>query len=752
MDAIGTMRKCAWVMLPLLAVTVPAWGQETGSTPPLAQDDPDFEECSLYVEGCNYPYESRRLPAEAIRPVTVCYGQDMFDGDGLTHLCEDIVVLGEPLARPVSERAFATSYADVTQVPGFRLENALRDIPGLQQFRRSDARSANPTSQGITLRGLGGNASSRALVLLDGVPQSDPFGGYVSWPGYDALTLSSARIRRGGGSGAEGSGAIAGTVELLSDGNSEAISAALAYGSRDSISADATVRQKLGAGHLSIGASYQSGDGFIPIIAGQRGSIDRRAAYEQAGLAVRFVAPLSDDTELQASVRAFTDERERGFAFSENSNDGADASIRLVNRSSDGWQWSALGYVQIRSLQTSFGGVAADRNSVRRVFEQFNVPSTGLGARFEVRPAVGDDLELRIGGDWRHTSGETKENFFFQNGRPLRNRFAGGQTDTLGGYIDASWQASDRLILTGSGRLDRWSISDGFRREVNIGGSTRSDAQFADRSDWEATGRAGFVYDAGNTVKLRGAAYLGWRLPTLNELFRPFRVGPDATAANENLIPERLRGAEIGADFDLGSVDMGVTLFYNRLDNAIANVTLDNGPGLFPGVGFVSGAGIYRQRQNLDTITSKGIELDATFYLEDMIDLEGADITLGYSYIDAEVRGAGDSAFLTGLRPAQVPWHNASGSFRWDSDAGIKLSLTGRYIGSQFDDDANSRILDDAFIMDAFAAYELTDNLTLELRGENMFDARVETAISSSGIVERAQPRTFWLGLRVKLD
>ncbi|WP_164116135.1 TonB-dependent receptor [Sphingorhabdus sp. Alg239-R122] len=746
------MRKWAWTALPLLAMAAPVWGQETDSAPPPAQDDPDFEECTLYVEGCNYSGVSRRLPVEAIRPVTVCYGQDMFEGDGLTHLCEDIVILGEPLARPVSERAFSTSYADVAQVPGFRLENALRDVPGLQQFRRSDARSANPTSQGITLRGLGGNASSRALVMLDGVPQSDPFGGYVSWPGYDALTLSSVRVRRGGGSGAEGSGAIAGTVELLNDGNSEAVSAALAYGSRDSIDADIAIGWKLGAGHLSIGASYQSGNGFVPVIASQRGSVDRPAAYEHAGLAARFVVPLSNDTELQTSVRAFTDARERGFAFSENSNDGADASIRLVNRSSDGWQWSALGYVQIRSLQTSFGGVAAGRNSVRRVFEQFNVPSTGIGARFELRPAVGDDLELRIGGDWRRTSGETKENFFFQNGQPLRNRFAGGRTDTLGGYVEASWQATDRLILTGSGRLDRWWVSGGFRREVNIGGSVRSDAQFTGRSDWEATGRTGFTYEASNAISLRGAAYMGWRLPTLNELFRPFRVGPDATAANENLTPERLRGAEIGADFDLGSVDLGMTLFHNRLDNAIANVTLDSGPGLFPGVGFVSGAGVYRQRQNLNDITSRGLELDATFYLEDMVGLEDADITLGYAYIDAEVRGVGDSAFLTGLRPAQVPRHNASGSFRWDSDMGATFSFTGRYTGSQFDDDGSSRLLDDAFTVDAFAAYDLTDNLALELRGENMLDARVETAISSSGIIERAQPQTFWLGVRVKLD
>lgn len=87
---------------------------------------------------------------------------------------------------------------------GARIENRLRDEAGLVQFRRSDGRSAHPTSQGVTLRGLGGNASARALVTLDGVPQADPFGGWVAWSAYDAIHLGGILVTRGGGSGADG--------------------------------------------------------------------------------------------------------------------------------------------------------------------------------------------------------------------------------------------------------------------------------------------------------------------------------------------------------------------------------------------------------------------------------------------------------------------------------------------------------------------------------------------------------------------
>ena len=700
------MRK--WILaLPLLAINGPAWGQ----------DGADNGRDAIVIA-------DRRI--------------------------SEIVVTGLPASR--GDAAYRT--LDISMEPATRVENILRDVPGLQQFRRSDARSANPTSQGITLRGLGGNASSRALLILDGVPQADPFGGWVAWPGYDALALKSARITRGGGSGAEGQGAIAGTIELFSDNVGDRIELGAAYGSRNSVDADLLVGRELGQGQLTISANYARGDGFIPIIEGQRGSVDRPADYEQAGLAVRFVAPLTESTELQANVRAFTDDRERGFAFSDNHNDGADASIRLVNRSSD-WQWSALTYVQIRNFAVSFGGVADDRNAVSRVFEQYNVPSTGLGARFEVRPPVGDAIELRIGGDWRRTEGETKENFFFaDNDTPRRSRRAGGSTATYGGFVEASLQASDALVLTGGGRVDFWSIDNGFRREIELinpfPGSVRTDETFANRSGSEFTGRGGFAYDATDALTLRGAAYLGWRLPTLNELFRPFRVGDDATAANELLEPERVKGAELGLDWNSGVLTLGITAFYNQLDNAIANVTLANGPGIFPGVGFVSPGGTYSQRQNLEAIRSRGVEIDAAFDLAALV--QGLTLRAGYSYVDAKVDGTGDAAPIDGLRPAQVPRHNVSATISWDSGNGTGASLSGRYIGQQFEDDVNQLSLADAFTLDGRMSLAVNDRLLVETRVENIFDARVEAAISSNGIIERTFPRTVWIGLRARFE
>ena len=430
---------------------------------------------------------------------------------------QEIVVTGRGLGTALGDRVYDTVVLDRERLTGSasnRLDEILKEVPGFQLFRRSDSRSANPTSQGATLRALGGNASSRALLILDGVPQSDPFGGWINWPAYDPRRLGQVRVVRGGGSGVNGPGALAGTIELSSASTSELAGSAgnLAYGSRNSVDGHAGLGTALGASFLSLSGSYGSGEGFIPVVEEQRGAVDRPSPYEQASLSARFVAPVSGGAELQLNGLLFSDERERGTAFTENRTRGADGSVRLVGR-----RWSALAYVQGRDFYNSFASVNAARTSVSQVSEQYDVPSTGLGARFEVRPAIGP-VELRLGGDRRKTQGETRVLFNFQNAIGTRRRIAGGETDTFGGFAEAAWE-SGPVTVTGGGRIDRWLIRNGSLNETLVAtGAVLTEQDFRDRSGWEPTGRAGAAWRPAEGLALRAAAYLGWRLPTLNEL------------------------------------------------------------------------------------------------------------------------------------------------------------------------------------------------------------------------------------------
>ena len=649
---------------------------------------------------------------------------------------EEIVVTGRGLSEGLGEDVYdvvAIGSDRLQYSASNRLEDVLRDVPGFQNFRRSDARSANPTNQGATLRALGGNASSRALLILDGVPQSDPFGGWVFWPAYDPRRLGAVRVVRGGGTGVYGPGALAGTIELTSAGpaDRQGVDAELAYGSRDSVDAFASVAGALGAGYGMASASFARGDGFVPVIARQRGPVDRASPYEQASIALRAAAPLTPDVELQASGLWFSDSRERGTAFSGIDTTGTDASLRLVGRGR--WAWSALGYIQVRDFRNSFTSVNAARTFVSRSSLQYNVPSTGTGARVEVRPPLGDDAELRLGGDWRRTKGETDEFFSYVSGAPTRQRFAGGVTQTLGGFAEGAWKPGD-FTLTAGGRVDRWQIDNGFLREQILATGVRTtDSDFSNRSGWRPTGRAGIAWRPGGAVTLRTAAYLGWRLPTLNELYRPFRVGRDVTNANAALKPERMKGIEAGVEYQpLSTLRLGATLFANRLDDAIANVTISNAP-----------SGRVSMRRNIGGILARGVELDARLAL-------GAfDLSAGYSHVDARVRASGPALALDGLRPAQTPRDSLSATAAWHNAGGARAALTARYAGSQYEDDLNSQKIPDALTFDADAVYPITHRLSVEARAENVGNARVVAGISGAGLIERATPRTFWVGLRL---
>jgi len=655
-----------------------------------------------------------------------------------------IVVTATALPDPAAERAYSVETIDKKRLwnaPSTQLDQVLKDVPGLQLFRRSDARSGHPTSQGVTLRALGGNASSRALLVLDGVPQTDPFGGWVNWPAYDPISLSEVRVVRGGGSVANGPGALAGTIEMRSR-VAEDLSGGLEVGSRESVEARLFAGLPLGGGTMGISARGARGDGFIPITAGTRGPVDRTAPYKEASVRAYWSVPIGPDVDIQASGLGFVDRRDRGVDFTGNRTNGADASVRVAGRGR--WQWSALGYAQWRELYSSFASVNSDRTAATRVALQDSVPSHALGGRFEVRPPLKAGFELRLGGDFRATEGESRELFSYVGGEPTRRRRAGGNSATAGLFAEAAADFGG-LTLSGGARLDRWRISDGklLERVIATGAPLRED-RFGERSGWLPTARAGAVFETGG-LSLRSAAYLGWRMPTLNELFRPFRAGADATAANPLLDPERLRGAELGVRYDRPNFKLSATAFVNRLSDGIANVTLGHGPGVFPGVGFVGAGGSYRQRQNLDSIRVRGIEASA--------EVRHGEFTtnLGLSFTDAKVEGSGPAGELDGLRPAQTPRLMLNGGLSWQRGR-KSVSIFLRHVGTQFEDDLNQDKLKPATTLDAFTAWPLTSRLQLIVRAENLFDKLVEAGIGGDGSVERATPRTLWIGLRFNSD
>ncbi|MEO8373824.1 MAG: TonB-dependent receptor [Sphingomonas bacterium] len=638
---------------------------------------------------------------------------------------EDIVVIGSGLPLPTGAPAYGSVVIGrdrLTSDASGRLEDVLADVAGLQQFRRSDSRSANPSAQGVTLRSLGGNASSRALVLLDGVPIADPFFGYIPFNALVGDRLSGVRITRGGGAGAFGAGAVAGTIELASATRADlpVFSGSADYGSFNSEVVSGSYSPDLGGGFVSASGKWERSDGYFTTPASQSTRADARARFEDWSGSIRAVAPIGSETEIQARGLVFRDNRTLRFQGADSSSEGEDASVRLIHRGD--WAIDALAYVQARN----FTNKVISSSNFKLSLNQRNTPSTGLGGKIELRPPVGGDHVLRIGVDARYADGELFEDAYTAGAVSTR-RNAGGDTSTIGAFVEDDWTIG-KLVLTGGVRGDRWTITNGFIREVAASGAVTKDQHFADRDGFEGTGRVGALFHASGAVALRVAGYTGFRLPTLNELYRPFVVFPVTTNANEKLGLEKLKGVEGGIDLKpLPGVSIGITGFYNRLDGAIANVT--------------TGTNV-RQRQNVDAIVAKGVEVTAEAR-RGAFSLNGS-----YAFSDSHVRATGLQSGLSGFIPAQSPQHTASATLAWAPKAGPGLSTTVRYIGKQYEDDLQTNVLPDVWTVDAVARMPIGKHFAIVARAENLFDATIITR-NQAGSMDLGTPRTLWIGVRI---
>ena len=663
----------------------------------------------------------------------------------------EIVVSGRGLDLPPAAGAYDVVEIDrerVEDTGSGRIEDALASVAGFQQFRRSDSRSANPSAQGVTLRALGGNATSRTLVLVDGVPQSDPFFGYVPLSSIDPALLARVRVTRGGGAGAFGSGAAAGTIEMAGAGPVELglLRGEAMVDDRGGTDISASLAPRLGNGFAVLSGQWQRGEGFWTTPESQRRPASARARHASWSAGLRGVAPLGPDVELQSRLAAFADHRTLRFAGADSATSGQDASLRLVGRGQ--WQVEALAYMQARD----FSNVVISSTSFRKTLDQYATPSTGLGGKLELRPPVGGGHVLRLGADWRRATGTGHEAAYNPGtGAVTARRSAGGTNSDVGFYAEGDWTLG-KIVLTAGLRADRWSVSSGRNRESDGSGAITSDRRWPSRSGWDLSARGGAVLKLAPVLAFRGSAYSGIRQPTLNELYRSFTVTASAsggttattrTNANPALANERLEGFETGFDLaPLPGVILSATLFDNRVKNAVANVTTS--VAVSPDGNVIA----TRVRRNVDSVHTRGVELGAGARFGTVR------FDLSYAYSDAHVQASGLSglsAQIDGKRPAQTPRVALSATAAWAPRPGWRFALTARHVGAQWEDDLQSDLLPAATTLDAFALLPIGPGLSVVFRGENLTDESVVTRKQGDSL-DLGTPRTLWLGLRARLN
>ncbi len=655
---------------------------------------------------------------------------------------ETVVITASP-PDPVGNAAFSVATVSTADLRGAPvLDQALAQVPGLSLFRRDSSLSANPTTQGVSLRSIAPSGAGRALVTLDGVPQNDPFGGWVIWSSLPGEDIGGAQIVRGAGAGPYGAGALTGVIaldEARGDGLTAAdASLAQLNGKRIGAAGGTT----LGPVTLFASASNEDSDGWIPIDPAQRGPADDAVTFHARNASLRAEAEPLEDTLLSVRVGAYGENRDSGLVGAHSSADGVTASATLAHPESE----DELGYrVQAWLRDSRFSNisasVAAGRAGTTVTNDQYATPALGFGFNAALRGRW-SAIDWEVGGDARFAQGDSKEHYQPAAGHFTMNRDSGGRTFVGGLYLEsaAHW---DDLLLTVGLRADQWASTGGHLvQSVLATGAVTVNRQTPSKSGIVPTARVGLRQELDDGYYLRSAAYGGFRAPTLNELYRPFRLGNNITEANPGLTPEKLYGAELGAGLKRDSFSVDVTAFYNQLHGAVTNVTVAHGPVTVPGLGTVPAGGLLIQRQNAGNIHAVGLESDAHWHANAWLGLD-----LALDYVDAHVEGGRAAAQLTGKRPAQAPRFTLTAGVHLTPFDRLTIGVDARYETTRFADDQNTLPLAPATTIDARIAYRLLDGLFAYVAGDNLLNAHIATTETADLVTSYASPRVLRIGL-----
>ena len=579
------------------------------------------------------------------------------------------------------EEALVDSVALVTAFDGSDLagssatlvDEALGRIPGFGLFRRNTSLISHPTTTGVSLRGIGPSGASRTLVLWDGMPLNDPFGNWVYWNRIPTLFLDRVEVARGASSPLYGSSALGGTIQLLSRPPEPGL---LRFRGRlgDMGVRDGEVVGAHEVGDISVvgAARMFRSEGYHRIREAERGGVD-----EPAGVDFDSMIGRADSGPFHVSVNYYREARRNGTAIQVN-----DSRLVFAEAGVTQDRWDLRMFGQSSRMNSDFSRILPGRDAEIPTSQQMYEYS-GVGGLFSTRLGAG----FQAGADW------------------IRSSWGDHTQNRLGAFLQKRTELSPGLELLADGRVDLWENA-GTQATVNP--------------------RLGLRYHVSPSATLRASAYRGFRAPSLNELYRPFRVGNVRTSANDELDEEAIYGGEAGVDLvPSRTVLVRLNGWWNSLRNPVGNVTLE-----------VNEAGVFRQRQNIGPATARGIEAEAYLY-------PGNDIELFFAYLLSQTE-----VEATGLRLPQVPLHQGSAGLLWNGPVTVRADV--RFMSEQFEDDRNELPMAGFAAVGLRVSRAVSDQVAIFVAGENLLDAEIVSA--RTPIETLGTPRALHLGLDLDLS
>jgi outer membrane receptor protein involved in Fe transport len=481
-------------------------------------------------------------------------------------VAEEVVVTATRSEQRVGDVAASMAVVDNEEIkrsPAVIADDVLRQSPTFSLFRRTSSLSSHPTSQGVSLRGIGPSGTSRTLVLIDDVPFNDPFGGWVYWTRVPLISVDRMELVNGSASSLYGTYAMGGVINIVTrQPERRTFEIRPQYGSKTSPKVDffASDRwSKLGA---AVEGSIFNTDGFPIVAPVERGPIDNNATVDYRNISAKLQYSPTD--RVSAFVRGgyFTEDRVNAKVGEVNDTEWTFFNGGVQVRLPDESNLQARVFADDQTFHATFLAVTnptTTRNIVRLATDQLQ-PIDGVGSLVQWSKAIGSSHTFSAGTDWRWVDGDSEDDSFVaaapsvvvgvtQQAVQTTHRVAGGTQRNVGVFLQDIFSPIPKLAITLNARVDSWRNYDAHSLETTAATglpTANNRPSLPDKENTVVSPRVAAIYHVNDRVSAWGDFGLGFRAPTLNELYRQFSVGGTTTRPNDQLGPERLKGGEAG--------------------------------------------------------------------------------------------------------------------------------------------------------------------------------------------------------------
>ena len=644
----------------------------------------------------------------------------------------------------IDDEATSVALLDSAQLaapPALALDDRLHQVAGFQLYRRTSSWTANPTTEGVSLRGLGSTAASRTLVESDEVPLNDPFGGWIHWDEIPELAIRDVQLVRGGAADLYGSSAIGGVIAVdpVTPGSDDRINVvADALGATEnSADGDLLLTAALPSLNLLLAGSGVDTGGYIATAPSLRGTVDIPSDVAEESGRVELRTPTRSDGR-SAFLRGNVLNEERGNGTPDQTNGTRFWRYLAGGDLTQGRNHEALRVFGDReAYRQSFSAIATNRDSETLTRLQ-QVPTDEFGFALSGSRAFAHAVSLALGLDMRDVRATDEESPVSAGLVTSTIDISAHQRD-LGGYAEGIWQPR-HWSIAGSVRADSFRTFDGHQTATNTLVVTAE----PEIDEVVSSPHLGVVRNFAHGFALTVDGFRAFRGPTMNELYRTGQVGQQTTLANPSLLAERATGFEFGgefADIRRGGRDLGrlrASYFWTEVNRPISAIVLSQ-----------TATTQTLQRQNLGQIRSRGLSLEAGSAAWHSIDA-----SFGYQLAVATVTAFNASspaqANLTGKWIPEVPRESLTAAMNYNSPRLANLHLITSYTGREYDDAANTFILHPYPRFDFSADRQLRYGISLYGAAQNLANRAIDAG--RTPILTLAAPRLVEAGLRYNFN